>query len=227
MNIDKSYDYKELCSMMIILVVLQTMVNYFPDLKKYNTDTKFNYYRSLMCLSFTGIGLQIGINHFKNGFSHPFSFHHEDLNSVHYIFMAYLVVDLLKMIADKNTRIDLYAHHGLCIFGIITALNIGKFGYAHSIILICEAISIVTGIDSMAIEDNDDYLSYQCKRFRKNVINYVRLPMWITVLIFTLKYTNRGPSILWYNGLISSIIMICLDRYWLGKCEKVIQKYET
>jgi hypothetical protein len=223
---NSTYDYKALCIMMITLVILQTMVHHYPDLQKYNSDTRFNYYRSLMCLSFTGIALNIGVNHFQNGFSHPFSFQHNDFKDVQNIFMAYLIVDLLKLIADKNKRIDLYLHHILCMVTIIIANNIGKFGYLHCIILACEAISIVTGVDSMALEDNDDYLSYQCKRFRKGVINYIRLPMWITVIIFTLKYTNRAPSILWYNCLISSIIMICLDRYWLGKCEKVIKKYE-
>jgi hypothetical protein len=180
-----------------------------------------------MCLSFTGIGLHIGINHFKNGFSHPFSFHHNEFDQVQYLFMAYLIVDLLKMAADKNTRIDLYLHHILCMVSIILAQNIGKFGYLHSIVLVCEAISIVTGIDSMAMEDNNSYLSYQCKRFRKNVINYVRMPMWIALLVFTIKYTNRGPTVLWYNGIITSSIMLMLDTYWAGKCDKVIKMYEN
>ena len=33
------YDYKELCSKIVILVVLQSMVHYYPDLKKYNNET--------------------------------------------------------------------------------------------------------------------------------------------------------------------------------------------
>lgn len=220
------YDFQELCSKIVILVVLQSMVHYYPDLQKYNNETKFNYYRSLMCLTFTCLGLHVGIQHFKNGFSHPFSYHHNDMNEIHYIFMAYLIVDLLKLVANKSKRPDLYIHHLLCIGSIILGLSIGKFGYLHSIVLICESISIVTGIDSMAMEENDDYLSYICKKFRKNIINYVRLPMWIALLIFTLKYTNRAPTAIWYNGIITSVVMIMLDKYWERKCDKVIAKYE-
>jgi hypothetical protein len=220
------YDYKELCSKIVILVILESMVNYYPDLQKYSNETRFNYYRSLMCIAFTCIGLHVLINHFQNGFSHPFSFHHNDMNEIHYLFMAYLVVDLLKIAANKSTRIDLYLHHILCIGNIIIALVNGKFGYLHSILLTCESISIVTGIDAMAMEDNDDYLSYLCKKFRKNIINFVRMPMWIALFIFTLKYTNRAPTGIWYSSLFSSIIMICLDKYWEKKCDKVIDKYE-
>jgi hypothetical protein len=50
--------------------------------------------------------------------------------------------------------------------------------------------------------------------------------MWISLLIFTLKYTNRAPSLLWYNGIITSVGMIILDKYWERKCDKVIAKYE-
>ncbi len=220
------YDYKELCSKIVILVVLHSMINYYPELQKYNDETRFNYYRSIMCLAFTCFGLHIGINHFKNGFSHPFSYHHNEMNEIHYIFMAYLIVDILKLAANNSNRPDLYIHHLLCIGTIILALNSKKFGYLHSIVLICESISIVTGVDSMAMEEKDDYLSYKCKKFRKNIINYVRLPMWITILVFTLKYTNRAPTGIWYSGLFTSIIMIFLDKYWEGKCDKVISKYE-
>jgi hypothetical protein len=220
------YDYKELCSKIVILVVLESMVNYYPDLQKYSNETRFNYYRSLMCIAFTCIGLHVFINHFKNGFSHPFSFHHNDMNEIHYLFMAYLIVDLLKIAANKSTRIDLYLHHILCIGSIIIALVNGKFGYLHSIVLACESISIVTGIDSMAMEDKDDYLSYLCKKFRKQIINFVRMPMWIIILIFTIKYTNKAPTGIWYSGIFSSIIMIFLDKYWEKKCDKVIAQYE-
>ena len=76
------------------------------------------------------------------------------------------------------------------------------------------------------MEDKNEFLSYKCKKFRKNIINYIRLPMWLSILIFTLKYTNRAPSELWYTGIFIPIIMIFLDKYWENKCDKVISKYE-
>ena len=220
------YDYKHLYTKMIILIVLQSFVHYYPDLQKYKNETRFNYYRSLMCMGFSMIGLHVGINHFKNGFSHPFSYQHNDMDEIQYLFMAYLIVDIIKMLADGNTRMDLYLHHIMCIISVIMAKSIDKYGYLHAMLLICESISIITGVDSMAVEDGDNILSYHCKRFRKNIINYVRLPMWIFMLMVTIRHTNKAPSLLWYNGLICSIVMIGLDIYWLKKCEKVIDKYE-
>jgi hypothetical protein len=221
------YDYKELYIKIIILLVLQTMIQYYPSLTRYNNETKFNYYRSAMCYAFTFIGLDIGINHFTDGFAHPFSYYHYEMDEIQYLFMAYLIVDILKMLAMKNNRIDLYAHHIICIISIILAKSIDKFGYLHALLLICESISIVTGIDSQAMEDDDTYLSYQCKRFRKNVIRYIRYPMWILLFIFTIKYTDKSHPIIWYNGLFISIVMFCLDTYWESKCDKVIDKYES
>jgi hypothetical protein len=223
MNI--SYDYKELCYKIVSLIGLYTMIYYFPKLKKYNNETRFNYYRSLMCLAFTIIGLHIGINHFMNGFMHPFSFKHNEMYEIQYLFMAYLIIDLLKIIASNKIRFDLLIHHVLCIGNIIFANIIDKYSYLHCMLLVCESISIVTGIDSMAIEDSDTYLSYQCKRFRKNVISKIRLPMWILLFIFSIKYMNKIPSILFYNILISSLIMIGLDLYWEKKCDNIINKF--
>ncbi len=220
------YDFKELSIKIFILLVVYSIIFNYPKLTKYNDETKFNYYRSFMCLAFTCIGLHIGINHFNNGFSHPLSYHHNEMNEIHYVFMAYLIIDIIKLLANKSTRYDLYLHHIISICSIILALSINKFGYLHCIILICESISIVTGIDSIAMEDKDDYLSYQCKKIRKYIINYIRLPIWIAIGVFTLKYFNRGPKIIIYNGLFLSVSMILLDRYWGKKCDKVINKYE-
>jgi hypothetical protein len=220
------YDYKHLCIKMIILIVLQSFVHYYPDLQKYKNGTRFNYYRSLMCMGFSVIGLQVGIKHFKNGFTHPFSFQHNDMDEIQYLFMAYLIVDVVKMLADKNNRIDLYIHHILCMISVIIAKNANRYGYLHAMLLVCESISIITGVDSMAVEDGDNILSYHCKRFRKNIINYVRLPMWIIMFTVIMRHTNKMDTLLWYNGMVCSVVMIALDIYWLKKCDKVIDKYE-
>jgi hypothetical protein len=226
MNTSISYDYKELCFKIVSLVGLYTMIYYYPKLKPYNNETKFNYYRSVMCLAFTVIGLHVGITHFMDGFMHPFSFKHNDMYEIQYLFMGYLIVDVLKIMANDKIRFDLLVHHFLCIGSLIIANSIDGFGYLHSVILICESISIVTGIDSMAMEENDTYLSYQCKRFRKNIISKIRLPMWIMLFIFSIKYMNKIPSILFYNCIIVSVSMIFLDLYWEKKCDKIIDMFK-
>ena len=218
---------KELLSIIFVLVIIQSLIQYCPVLSKYNNDIKFNYYRSLMCLTFTIIGLNILINHFEEGFKHPFSYLHEHTVEAYHLFFGYLIVDIIKMIALKNTRIDLYIHHILCIGSLIISHYVNKFGYIHCIILICEIISIISGIDSTAMNDNDKIISYRSKKFRKYIIKYVRIPIWIIALLFTIKYTNKISNYLWYNGIILSIGMIYLDKYWENKCDKVINMYEN
>ena len=218
---------QELLSIIFVLVIIQSLIQYCPVLSKYNNDVKFNYYRSLMCLSFTIIGLNILTNHFTEGFRHPFSYSHEHMVEAYHLFFGYLIVDIIKMIALKNTRIDLYIHHILCIGSLIISHCVNKFGYIHCIILICEIISIISGIDSMAMNDNDKIISYKSKKFRKYIIKYVRIPIWIIALLFTIKHTNKISNYLWYNGIILSICMIYLDKYWENKCDKVINMYEN
>jgi hypothetical protein len=149
------------------------------------------------------------------------------MDEIQYVFMAYLIFDLVYLAGSKSNRIDLYVHHIYVIITIILCLSIGKFGYLNTLVLICESISIVTGPDSMAMEDNDYYSSYKYKLFRKRIINYVRIPMWILIFVITLKYTNRCPPEIWYSGIISPILLISLDIYWSKKCDKVIKKYEN
>ena len=123
------YDFKELSCKIFILLVIYSIIFYYPKLTKYSDETKFNYYRSIMCLAFTIIGLHILINHFSNGFAHPFSYHNNEMDEIHYIFMAYLIIDLIKLLANKSYRYDLYIHHIICIISIIIGLSINKFGY--------------------------------------------------------------------------------------------------
>ena len=217
---------QELSLNIFVLTILQTIIQHCPPLKKYNNDIKFNYYRSLMCLSFTIIGLNILTNHFTEGFIHPFSYSHEDIIEAYHLFFGYLIVDIVKLVALKNTRIDLYIHHVLCIGSLLISYFVNKFGYIHSIILICEAISIVSGFDSMAMEDKDEISSYKSKKIRKYIIKYIRIPIWIIVFLFTIKFTNKTPNLLWYNGIIVPLVMIYLDKYWESKCDKVIEMYE-
>ncbi len=221
------YDFQELSIKIFILLIIYYIVDKYPNLKKYSDETRFNMYRSVMCFAFTCMGLHIVINHFFNGIAHPFSFKHRDMDEIQYVFMAYLIIDLLKLIASKSNRWDLYAHHIVVIISILLGLSIGKYGYLFTCVLICESISIVTGPDAMAMEDNNKYESYIYKLYRKRIINYIRMPMWILLFMFTFKYTNKCPPELWYTGMIFPVILLLLDTYWSDKCDKVIKKYEN
>jgi hypothetical protein len=208
-----------------LLVILWNIIKFHPDIINYNTDIKFNMYRSLVCLSFTILSLYNTLKYIKLGYHFPFKFHTENFNEIHNLFIAYILFDLYKMISSKNTRIDLYLHHLWCLGSFILAKYYNHCGFFHNFLLFNELISIVSGIDSIAIENNNMKESYNYKVIRKNIIKYIRLPIWIILLIFTIKYTGRIPRLLWYNGVMTTLIMIFLDRYWEKKCDKVINKY--
>lgn len=220
-------DIQEISLNMCILTIFYTLISYYPKLEKYDTEIKFSMYRSLMCVAFGSMGINVLINHIINGFSHPYAFKHNDMMEILQLFAAYLIVDLIQMVATKSTRIDLYAHHVLCLVGLVISHSTNRFGYLQSILLIAELLSVVSGIDSIALKENDMKLSYYCKKIRKNIIKYIRYPLWIVLLIVTIRYTNKTPTLLWYKGLIFAFTMIYLDKSWEEKCDKVIDKYEN
>ena len=219
-------EIQELILSILTLVTLYSIVHYEPNLKKYDDEIRFNIYRSLMCIAFTCMGLNILLNYCKEGFYHPFSYINSDMKEAIHIFAAYIIVDLIKMVASKNTRIDLYVHHFLFLSYLLFCNYIDKFGYICSITLICEMISIVSGVDALAMEDGDNKTSYYCKKIRKFVIKYVRMPIWIVCGLFTLRYIHKIETGLCIGGLAIPIIMLFLDKYWEGKCNKVIDLYE-
>lgn len=209
----------------LILLVIWNIVKLNPNLMNYNEKIQFNMYRSLMCLSFTLLSLYTTLKHLKLGFNFPFKYHTSDFNEMHDLFIAYLIFDIIKMVLDKEKRVDLYIHHLWCFGSFLIAKYYNHAGMFHSFILFNEIISVVSGIDGIAMNDNNMEESLKYKKIRKNIIKYIRLPIWIILLIFVIKYTNRVPKLLWYNGILTTFIMIFLDRYWEKKCDKVINKY--
>ena len=128
-------------------------------------------------------------------------------------FIVYLIFDLINMAIQSNKRIDLYIHHIWCLGTILIAKG---YNSAHSVVnltLIAEAISIVSGIDLMAMEDNNMKESYYYKLYRKNIIRYLRLPLWIIILLVAIRHTSKFPTIVWYNCIFTSILM------WFGRLE--------
>jgi hypothetical protein len=209
----------------IVLYIFLLYVENYPNMKIYSDETKFNMYRSLLCLYFVIYSFDIIINNFNNILD-PINIQSDSINNLFEWFNAYLIIDLGKMIYLKNKRLDLYIHHILAIMVVSIGFYYNKIGLFNTIILLNETISIVTGIDSIYMEDNDLEKSNKCKIFRKNIIKYLRLPIWLFSLYILIFKNNDLPNIL--NGLYSVSIIMCilLDQYWLYKCNKVINKYE-
>ena len=219
------FNLQEISLNICVLTVIYTLISHYPKLKSYTADIKFSVYRSLMCIAFSSMGINVLINHITTGISHPFSFKHDDMMEIFQLFAAYLILDLVQMFAYKSTRYDLYVHHILCIGGLIISSITNRFGYIQSILLIAELLSVVSGIDNIAMHENDMNLSYYCKKIRKSIIKNIRYPLWIILLLYTIRFTNKTPNLLWYYGIGSSAIMMVLDKFWEAKCDKVIDKY--
>jgi hypothetical protein len=208
----------------IVLFLFLLWVEYYPKLNQFSPDTKFNFYRSLMCMFFALYSFDNSVNNLISGYIEPFTFKFDGFTDISKWFVAYLILDVGKMAWMKNTRWDLYVHHIWCLASYSIAFFYDKVGFFHSFVLVNEAISIVSGIDSMYIEEKQLDKSKQCKVYRKNIIKYLRLPVWIITLLMTLHHTHDMPDVMFWNGLITSCLMIWLDRYWEKKCDKVIDQ---
>ena len=211
----------------IFLHIFHKFISIIPDIKKFNKDIKFNMYRSIMCLIFTIFSLYVTIKHFKMGFSFPYEYHTDNFNELQELFVAYLIYDLIIMIKTKCKRKELYFHH---IFVFILWYMYNSHGYAGwlvSLIIFAEILSVVSGIDGIAMNEGNMEESMIYKKIRKNIIKFIRLPIWIIIFLFSTKYIGRMPSYMSYLGYIMTFVMINLDIYWEKKCDKVIDKYKS
>lgn len=206
----------------IILLLFLLFVDKYPKSIIFTEETRFNIYRSLMCLFFTLYSLENTVNNLVDGYISPFDYKNDGFTDISKWFIAYLILDAGKMLWMKNTRWDLYVHHLFCLFSFIIAFYYDKIGFFHNFLLINESISIVSGIDSIFMETKEMDKSKNCKIYRKYIIKYLRLPIWIITLLTSLYHAHNIPSVIFWNGMITSILMIYLDTYWEKKCDKVI-----
>ena len=127
---------------------------------------------------------------------------------------------------SKCKRIDLWIHHLICLLTIFIANKYtNKIPFILNIILLCELMSVVSGIDSVFTDQNDNIRSMYCKKIRKNIINYWRTPLWSLTIILSIL-SIKEKKIISASAIVGSISMLCLDRFWINKCQKVIDKYK-
>lgn len=223
---NKIYSFcKDYIIKLIVLFLFWKAIKLHPNLKICSKETAFSIYRSLLCLNFFLWSIENLICNFSDLFTDPFT-KRECYDDISNFFIVYVIFDLIKMIHYKNKRIDLYVHHIWCLITVSLGKFYGKCDSLANLTLLAEAISIVSGVDSLAIENKNMKESYYYKKYRRNVIKYFRLPLWIIILLLTVKNTRNVPSFLWYNTVFTSLLMIGLDQYWEKKCNKVIDKYK-
>lgn len=211
----------------IFICLFHKFINNIPELKKYNYDIKFNFYRSIMCLIFTILSFYSTIKNCKMGFTFPYEYHTSEFTELQEIFIAYIIYDLFIMINTKCKRKELYFHHIFIFIVWFIYNNNGYAGWLTSIMIFCEILSIISGVDKIAMFENRMEESMIYKKIRKNIIKFIRLPIWIVMFLFITKYIGRLPEKLIYVGYITVFVMLNLDRYWEKKCDKVISKYKS
>lgn len=209
----------------LVLFLFWKIVKQHPKFKDYKKETAFSVYRSLMCLYFMLYSLENVICNCKDLFSAP-TLNRECYSDITDWFVVYLIMDIIKLALEKNTRIDLYMHHAWCLVSFIISKYMGQCGALFNLVLVNEAISIVSGIDLMAMEDNKMTESYYYKLYRRNIIRYLRLPIWIISLLLVVRHTHKLNRWVWWNSILTCFVMIGLDHYWEKKCDKVINKYK-
>ena len=208
----------------LVLFLFLLFVEKYPKLSKFSSETKFNFYRSLMCIYFSLYSFENTINNLIPGYLEPINYKFDGFTDISQWFIAYLFLDIGKMVWMKNKRWDLYIHHIWCLITSFITWYYDKIGFLYNFILINESISIVSGIDSMFMEEKSMDKSKKCKIYRKNIIKYIRHPVWIISLLTILYNAHNIPNIMFWNAIIFIFIGICLDIYWEKKCNKVINK---
>ena len=127
------------------IIAISVILKYLPYIKEYDIKIRFNIYRSLMCTYFVIKSIEFLKNQpiiFGNYFE-P----NELLNSLFYLFLSYLIIDIIYTLARSKKRIDLLLHHLVVIIVLILIYRKKLLGNIFPLLLLNEAISIVSGFD--------------------------------------------------------------------------------
>jgi len=212
----------------LLLSILWNTVNVgFKSLNKYDVNVKFSIFRSICCLVMVLYAVLNITRYGKAPLLDPFFSTSFDIKDLNEFFIAYLLHDLINMAITKTDRLELWFHHFFALLTFtLTPLVLKNSPIILNILLLAESLSIVSGVDSTFVHNNEMKHSMYCKKFRKFVIRYVRTPIWIYSFISTLTKYDKLPTLLLINSIAAMIIMPMLDFYWAKKCQKVIDKYE-
>ena len=208
---------------LILLLFLLLFINNYSKLDKYTSETKFNFYRSLICLYLSANALEIIINNISQ-INNITSFKNDQINDHISWFKSYIILDLVFMIFTKNNRIDLYIHHLFCLINFFIIEYYDNYSLLYSLLLLNESISIISGIDSLYLEDKNYEKSKKYKEYRVNIIRYLRRPIWLICIFILLYNKNNMIFSIFSINLIACISFLCLDVYWENKCLKIINK---
>jgi len=147
---------------------------------------------------------------------------------------GHLLADFIWMAVGKlkygiTPRKDLLIHHGLGVLGFGAALALG-IGYACGLLtMIAELLPLTTAVNAWGKRIAAVRVTQAADRARLHVIAWLRLPLWIGLLVLVVLATFEGDVdgmflayLLAGGGLIG---LISLDVYWMGKCRERVDFY--
>ena len=126
---------------------------------------------------------------------------------------SYMLVDTVYFMFCKNIRAELILHHIICI------IFYGLF-YNKAILSFCASAEILSSFNWIGILYPD--LEWTIKLFRLYSIIFIRFYIWIYCLFFLSKYTTY-----YQIAIVTLIIFICLDCYWVSIIISNYLKYGT
>lgn len=205
----------------IILIIFSCMIlHYLPYIKTFDIKIKFNIYRSIMCTYFVIKSLEFLKN--EENITDYFS-HNINLEPLIILFSSYIIIDIIFTLSRTKKRYDLLLHHFVVIGIVIIGYKNKLIGNIFPILLLNEAISIVSGFDSVSLINGKINESILFKKIRKYIILGIRLPIWFFLLYQSFINKNLVNTSVMLNIVrIINILMISLDIYWFYKCNKFI-----
>lgn len=205
----------------IILIIFSCMIlHYLPYIKTFDIKIKFNIYRSIMCTYFVIKSLEFLKN--EENITDYFS-HNINLEPLIILFSSYIIIDIIFTLSRTKKRYDLLLHHFVVIGIVIIGHKNKLIGNIFPILLLNEAISIVSGFDSVSLINDKINESILFKKIRKYIILGIRLPIWFFLLYQSFINKNLVNTSVMLNIVrIINILMISLDIYWFYKCNKFI-----
>jgi hypothetical protein len=181
-----------------IIILYRFIIDYvFKNLVIINTHSLF---RSFFCFFISTLSMGSSIinwNHLITNSLNP-TYLSTIINK---LMLAYMIIDTMYFIFEKNIRLELLFHHTICI-------GLYGFFWDKSILSFCSISEILSAFNWIGIL----YPNYEwsIKLFRLYAIIFIRLGVWICTLGILSKYTYY-----YWLGIIFILIFICLDCYWI------------
>lgn len=180
----------------IVFIFKYIIDNYYKQI-----SNSHSLFRSFFCFFISTLSLCFSIYNWSYLLTSSLESSHLSI-IINKLMLAYMIIDTLYLITNKELRIELIFHHGVCI-------GLYGFFYDKSIMAFCALGEILSSYNWIGIM----YPQYEwtIKLFRLYSILFIRFFVWT----FTLVFLYHHYWFYWF-GFIGVIVFLTLDFYWAG-----------